>query len=236
MYVWLGDRFTYSYSTAAHYNTHLNISPGLKQISDQEFSSDKPGSSIDHVLTVEAVECGLQSIEEITMTRDDMYAKTKTEYVNVISSKCARCHKPTTKICSRCCESYCSKECRSDSRQNGHDARCMGTLIYDASGYLIGTAHHSVIQNGLYTSTGMRSSRMTRMLSADEKETLCKILDQYRDRFHKHSKRDNSPGGDMGRARFIYNGKYAVPEDVPELAKFFLRIDPQLSNSPGGLQ
>jgi hypothetical protein len=46
---------------------------------------------------------------------------------------------------------------------------------------------------------------------------------------------DSSPGGDMGVARFIFEGRYADPRDVSELSKFMLTLDPELETSPGGL-
>jgi len=109
-------------------------------------------------------------------------------------------------------------------------------LIYDASGYLIGTSHHVVIKDGEFKSSGMLSQHITKILTDEQNDNLCRIVEQSLPAFHTPTKRDRSQGGDMGSARFIYKGLYADPDDVPELSQFLLSIDPSLSSSPGGLQ
>lgn len=235
MYIELGKTFAYTYSTAAHYTTVIGVTSGLKQISEEEIPNNKPGGSVKHILVFKAISCGIETIERTTITRDGRLHATKTFTITVISPKCVTCQAPTTHLCTNCLEAYCSIECQEKDWKLGHRIKCGGVLIFDASGFLIGTSHHVKIENGLYVSTGKRSADMKRMLSQEQQNRLCRILEKYEPLFHSPTNSDLPRGGDMGTTRFIFNGKYASPKEVPELCKFLLEIDPLLSNSPGGI-
>ena len=109
------------------------------------------------------------------------------------------------------------------------------SVIFDASGYLMGTSHHASISNGLFKSRG--KSSVTRPLTDAEKRELKSILKKYwaEGKFHAPSQKDVPRCCDIGASRFIYQGSYADPDEVPKLSKLFLSIDPGLSLSPGGL-
>lgn len=238
MYVALGDKFLYTYFTAAHYSTVLDISNGLKKVGtsygDVPFEH-KPGAAIEHSIILEAVQCGIQTITETTVLRDGRHRSTKTTTITVVSPQCVMCKKEATQMCPNCLESYCSVECQKKDWEIGHKIKCTGVFIFDASGYLIGTSHHVKIENGIYVSSGKRSTNMTTVLSPEQQEKLCSILRNNEGVFHARTKSDTPQGGDMGASRFIFNGLYANPQDIPELCQFLLEIDPQLANSPGGI-
>lgn len=148
---------------------------------------------------------------------------------------CVQCSLPAQNRCGLCQIPYCSIECQSEDWKQGHQQACLGTLIYDASGFLIGTSHHVVIRDNVFESTGKRSGSPSKILSPETMAMLSQAIKKSLPAFHFPTKADRSPGGDMGISRFIYKGMYADPRHVPELVNAMLLIEPMLAASPGGL-
>lgn len=148
---------------------------------------------------------------------------------------CVQCHLPAANRCGICQTPYCSIACQGKDWNEGHQQGCLGTLVYDAFGFLIGTSHHVVIQDNTFTSTGLRSSAPIKILSPETMKLLCQAIKKSLPAFHPRTDADRSPGGDMGITRFIYKKMYADPRYVPELVNVLLSIEPTLATSPGGL-
>ena len=149
---------------------------------------------------------------------------------------CANCNLQTEGLCTFCTTGYCSTNCQKDHWVKLHQNVCKWELIFDASGFFIGTSHHVTIFREKFTSKNF-SSHLEKTLSRHQINELCLILEEYMKdgSFHPETEKDHPRGGDIGISRFIYRGLYADPSDVPKLSRFLLLIDPDLAKSPGGL-
>jgi hypothetical protein len=111
---------------------------------------------------------------------------------------------------------------------------CVRSITFLATGYLMGTTHHSVVRGETYESIRRGA---TVKLTEVVRSKLWRLVDSYiaGGAFHPKGPDDVPRCCDSGATRFIINDTYAAPEDVPKLAKLFLEIDPLLASLPGGL-
>jgi hypothetical protein len=104
---------------------------------------------------------------------------------------------------------------------------------YQARGFFNGTSHYAYIHNGVYTND---KSNKTIKLTSTQQAKLARILQNYKRLFHKVRDEDKPHGGDRGTARFVYDELYGHPDEMPDLARFFLNLDGNLGRSPGSLR
>lgn len=153
--------------------------------------------------------------------------------------KCDCCAHVAKFRCGRCkIQFYCGTQCQQEDWVRGyHYQSCTGTITYLATGYLMGTMHNAKITAHKNFTSVRGDNIMEKQLTPAQQHRLQGILILYQktNKFHEETESDLPQCCDRGVARFIYNGQYARPGDVPLLAELFLELDPYLRTNPGGL-
>jgi hypothetical protein len=114
---------------------------------------------------------------------------------------------------------------------------CAGLEVaYVASGFIMGTSHQASVRRGVFSSHNFgRPGVASYRLSEPELQRLAALLDKYDGEFSSDPPKNQPRCADCGSAWFWFHGRSAAPTQVPELAQFFLELDPHLSSGPGGL-